>query len=497
MSYLNIVLQTTVNFLYIPLLLYYIGREEYGLYQLMGSLIAYLSVMDFGLSTMVIRFYTRYRALGDIVEAENILAIAQRGYVFICLMILLVGSWVYPHLPQWFGGNMSEVELTEAMDIYLLLLVNFVMTMLGMVYQAVINAQQKYLFLRGTTCLQTILQPLLVLLVLQEYPHAFAVSAATTFLNMILIIWRVIYVRIYLQINIIYHYWNNTLLKGMGYFAFMQFIVVVVDMLFFKTNQVILGVVSGTAAVAVYSLADTLRNAYAMMSISISGVFLPYVTELVAKQVNAEVLSALFIRVGRLQFLVLGLISSGFIIFGKEFIFIWAGEGFADAYWMSLLIMLPFTTDLIQNIGFTILQAMNRYGIRAVVQTFVGVLNIALAIPLGVTYGGIGCAAATGMCMFIGNGVMMSYCYARYLNLNIRAFWLQILRLMIMIFILTGVVYLLNSILENIYSVNFVVKIFLYIITYAIYVYFLCCNDYEKALFLGGVKKLCKFYRRI
>ena len=140
---------------------------------------------------------------------------------------------------------------------------------------------------------------------------------------------------------------------------------------------------------------------------------------------------------------------------------------------------------------------MNRYGIRAVVQTFVGVLNIALAIPLGVTYGGIGCAAATGMCMFIGNGVMMSYCYARYLNLNIRAFWLQILRLMIMIFILTGVVYLLNSILENIYSVNFVVKIFLYIITYAIYVYFLCCNDYEKALFLGGVKKLCKFYRRI
>ena len=54
LSYANILLQAILGFIYVPLLLHYIGKSEYGLYQLMGSLIAYFSVMDFGLSATVI-----------------------------------------------------------------------------------------------------------------------------------------------------------------------------------------------------------------------------------------------------------------------------------------------------------------------------------------------------------------------------------------------------------------------------------------------------------
>ena len=143
LSYLNIILQTAVNFLYIPLLLYYIGQEEFGLYQLIGTLIAYLSIVDFGLSSMVIRFYAKYWALGDEDSAENILAIARRGYVVICLLLLFVGGVFYQFLPQWFGDSLSEAELSEGLAIYLLLLFNFAITMLGMVYQAVINGAVK------------------------------------------------------------------------------------------------------------------------------------------------------------------------------------------------------------------------------------------------------------------------------------------------------------------------------------------------------------------
>lgn len=65
LSYLNITLQSLLGFLYIPILLHYIGKSEYGLYQLMGSLIAYFGIMDFGLSAAVIRFYAKYLALKD------------------------------------------------------------------------------------------------------------------------------------------------------------------------------------------------------------------------------------------------------------------------------------------------------------------------------------------------------------------------------------------------------------------------------------------------
>ena len=64
-SYLNIVLHAIMGFVYVPLLLHYIGKSEYGLYQLIGSFIAYFSIMDFGLTAAVVRFYTKYKAEGN------------------------------------------------------------------------------------------------------------------------------------------------------------------------------------------------------------------------------------------------------------------------------------------------------------------------------------------------------------------------------------------------------------------------------------------------
>ena len=146
LGYLNIILRTLVNFIYIPLLLYYIGKEEFGLYQLIGSLIAYFVVMDFGLSDMVVRFYVRYITQKDDVGAENILAISQRIYMVICLVILIVGVGGYYFIPNLFIDTMTKAELEEGLNIYLLLVLNFVIKMLGMIYDAVINAKQKFLF---------------------------------------------------------------------------------------------------------------------------------------------------------------------------------------------------------------------------------------------------------------------------------------------------------------------------------------------------------------
>lgn len=81
LSYLNIALQAVIGFLYVPILLHYIGKSEYGLYQLMGSLIAYFSIMDFGLSAAVIRFYAKYKVLKDSIGMENILAFRFEGMV--------------------------------------------------------------------------------------------------------------------------------------------------------------------------------------------------------------------------------------------------------------------------------------------------------------------------------------------------------------------------------------------------------------------------------
>lgn len=161
---------------------------------------------------------------------------------------------------------------------------------------------------------------------------------------------------------------------------------------------------------------------YMALSTAISGVYLPHVTGMVAKKEPVSNLSELFIQIGRWQYYLLALVATGFIIFGKQFISLWAGPGFEDSYIITLLIILPFTVDLIQNIGLAIMQAMNRYDFRARIYFLTGVLNLILAIPLGIKYGGIGCAVATGISMIVGNGFIMNWYYAKEIHLAIASF---------------------------------------------------------------------------
>ena len=100
LSYANILLHAVLGFIYVPILLHYIGKSEYGLYQLMGSLIAYFSVMDFGLSAAVIRFYAKYKALKDSIGMENILAISVRGYGAVTVLALAIGFVCYSFLDE-------------------------------------------------------------------------------------------------------------------------------------------------------------------------------------------------------------------------------------------------------------------------------------------------------------------------------------------------------------------------------------------------------------
>ena len=66
LSYISMFLHILIGFIYVPVLLKFLGKSQFGLYQLMGSVIAYMAIMDFGLSGTITRYFYRYLALDDI-----------------------------------------------------------------------------------------------------------------------------------------------------------------------------------------------------------------------------------------------------------------------------------------------------------------------------------------------------------------------------------------------------------------------------------------------
>ena len=94
---------------------------------------------------------------------------------------------------------------------------------------------------------------------------------------------------------------------------------------------------------------------------------LPKVTMMVTKNATAKELSDLMIRIGRLQYLVVGYLFIMFALVGREFIALWAGPSYLEAYPIVLMLMAAMLIPLVQNVGIAILQAMNlnRYRMTA------------------------------------------------------------------------------------------------------------------------------------
>lgn len=64
LNYVIIGLNTLTGLLYTPYMLRCLGQNEYGLYSLVASVIAYLTLLDFGFGSAIVRYIAKIRATG-------------------------------------------------------------------------------------------------------------------------------------------------------------------------------------------------------------------------------------------------------------------------------------------------------------------------------------------------------------------------------------------------------------------------------------------------
>jgi len=260
-------------------------------------------------------------------------------------------------------------------------------------------------------------------------------------------------------------------------------------------DSILLGRFCGTAAVAVYSVGASLNSHFSMFSTAISGVFTPHIHNLVnsyemdsLEQRNA--LTKFFVKVGRLQYLLLALIASGVVFFGKQFIHFWAGEGYEKSYYIALILILPSIISLTQNVGIEIQRAENRHHYRAYIYGAMALLNLTLSIFLCQIWEGIGAAIGTGLASLVANGIIMDVVYHKKININILEYWKNILHQTL------GMIgpFIIGALIMKFADMGSLVKlafwIFVYVIIYAVFVWLVSMNKFEKELFLGAIKKL-------
>ena len=423
LSYAYTLAQAIVGIIYVPLLINGLGTNEYGLYQLIGSVMANMAILNSTFAGGVTRFYCKYFSSRDINGMENTLAISRNIYRVVSLAAILIGGVVVLLFGSAYAASLSENQLLEGSVMIAVLVVNLIVTMNNTINVAVINAHERFAFLKSTQLASVLIQPIAVVLLLSVFPYALTACLVQLALNVLCALAQRLFARRHLGAKVRKHADTDHLLKSLLFFSSGMLLVQIADQVFWSSNQLILGYIYGTSTVALYSIASQICMCYMPIGTAISSVFMPKVSEMYFSDRDTKGISDLFTRVGRIALYPLLLILFGFIVFGKDFIRLWVGSEFSDAYYLAAVLMVPFTIDLIQNLALVILQVMNKYYFRGKVYLGMAIANSLLVILIAPVYGAMGAAIVTGLSMLIGNGVIMNVYYYRTAHLDVRDYW--------------------------------------------------------------------------
>lgn len=496
LSYINLGISTLIPFIYTPIMLRMLGQAEYGLYSLSSSAVAYLSLLSFGFGSTIIRYIAKYRAENNKEAEEKAYGFFLLLYCALAVLVMGCGIIISQNVEPIFHKGLNINELAKMRKLILIMTFNSALSFPISVFSSMITAHEEYIYRKLIDMIATIVAPLANLVALYMGYASVGMAIAASVIQFSMLPLNMVYCFKKLNLKPKFSILPKAIIKEMLGFSVFVFLGSIVDMLFWATDKVILGMLASSAAVAIYNVGGTFNNMVMNLSTSISGVLTPKITGMVVKDASHKQLTELFIRVGRLQYIIIALIISGFTVFGRPFITLWAGESYSDAYLVAILTMFPLCVPLIQNTGLTIVTAQNKHRFRAIIYLIIAIINV-ISTYLLVPYKGIiGAALCSCLSYIIGQGIIMNIYYYKVTGINIPLFWRNILKMSIVpgTMLIVGIIYTKYIAMTG--WLIFLVSVGVYSIIYAFLMYLFVMNVYEKEIIMGPIKKIINRFKR-
>ena len=496
LSYLNLLISTMIPFFYTPFVLKLLGQAEYGLYSLANSVIHYLSLLSFGFGNTITRYLSKYRVEGDLESERKTFGFFLLLYSGLGILVLIGGYFISQNTELFFDKSLSSSELEKLKILTLIMTVNTALSFPHSVFYSIMTAHERFIFRQSVDVVFTVVVPVANLIALYMGFASVGMAITSVMVQVATTVVHVFYCLNILKIRPIFTMLPKKLVREMCGFSLFVFLATISDMLFWATDKVILGMLASTVAVAVYNIGGTFNSIVMSLSTSISGILIPRITGMVVTETPKSAWSDLMIKVGRLQFLIIGLIISGFTVFGRSFIEMWAGPDYADSFWVAVLTLFPLCIPLIQNTALNIVTAQNKHQFRSVMFFIIAVAN-AISTYLIVPYMGvIGAALCTCVSYLLGQGLTMNLYYYKVTGLDIPLFWKNIAKMAI----IPGGMMLAGLWIVQYFPADnwlvFFMGVSIYSVIYVILMYFLGMNDYEKDLIRKPAAKIIQRIRQ-
>ena len=487
LSYIALFVNVMIGLLYTPWLISSIGKSDYGLYTLAMSVIGLLA-FDFGLGNATTKFITQYLAEGRQDKVNNLLGLIYKLYLCLDCILLLVFVGMYFFLPQIYTGLTPE-ELTRFSKVFVIASAFCVLSFPFIPLSGTLASYELFVPLKSCDlfCRVFIVLSMSICLILGY--GLYALVLVNSIAGIITIILKLIILKRRTPVKVNLHFWDKNEFRTILSFVVWVTIIALSQRLIFNISPSILGIFSDSQEIAFLGIAITLESYVFMFANALNGLFLPRVSKLLHNKQNSEILE-LMIKVGRVQIYIIGFICVWLVSFGRHFIDVWVGESFSPVYLCAILIIIPSFLHLPQEIGHTYIVAANKVKKQSYVYVLMGLLNVALSVPLSMKLGSLGICISIFIAYTV-RTVGLDFIFYKDLHLDIFTFFKKsFFKLTPLLLGILALALAINRFIPIQGWTGLIVKSVIYLAIFVGLCWILGLNEYEKELFLAPCRSI-------
>lgn len=491
LSYVLIIVNAIYGLLVTPYILKYVGDSAYGVYKSVSSISASLAVMDLGLGTTMTRYMAKYYATGETSKAGNFAGMIFVQFLVLTAFMLIIGVSAIVSIPSFYGDTFSDAELVLARELLLILVLNIVLRMFENLLFGILSGHERFRFSNSLKLINVILKFALIMVFLPLVKNVKLVVFSETLLVLATIIVFLVYIKFNLNIVPKIEKWDNVLFKESFGYTFLMFIQSITVQFNGNVDNVLIGAQQGAVFVTIYSMALTVFGMYESLSGSVANIMLPKITKQIVAGSNSAELQRSVEKAGRYQFMLLAAALGGFVVLGRDFYKLWLGNSFSDCYYLVLILTIPVTFPMIQNVALSILRAENKMVYRTVTLAISCICNIIITF-VGIKFLGYwGAALGTAFSTFL-NLIMMNAYYHKLLCFKILQLFFNIMKgILPAAGIATIVTFIVHSMFRDTWG-SFIVNAIIFLAIYSVSLFLFGLNKEEKETILGRFERRAK-----
>jgi O-antigen/teichoic acid export membrane protein len=379
-----------------PLILRYLDPAAYGLWRtLSGSLLSYLTLLDFGLSAALIRFIAHHRSQEQPEQVSRLASTALVLYIGLGLLALIVSG-----LLALFIGPVLQLppELIVPGQVALLLVgLQIAAIFLLTVFTGTIAGHERYDVVGGISLLTTILSPVIsAILLWWGYGLPGLAASGVVAIGVAIGCAAVYMYRQLPHVRVRLRLFTPSMLRETLRFSVFVFVLNLGVIVINSSDNLVIARVLGIEQVASYTIAYTLGTMALLISKRCSDVLLPVFTDLYSRN-DMAALQRLYPQMIRFSTAISCATGLALIFVGGRFIGAWVGETlFVGQQTLSLIALYTLLHGATVHPSLITLQSIGQVRPAAVATLVEAAINLTLSLLLARTALGVaGVALAT------------------------------------------------------------------------------------------------------